>query len=68
MPNKFVGLEIERKGKIMYIHQNKIIEKMLRRYGMQNSRPVTTPMNTKDAEKKSERSNNFKVDIKKFSL
>lgn len=59
MPNKFVYLEIERKRRIMYIHQNKMIEKMLHRYGMQDSRPITTIINTKDAEKKGEGSNMF---------
>lgn len=68
MSNKFMGLEIERKGRTMYIRQNKMIEKMLPRYGMQDSRPVTTPMNPKDTEKEGDGSNNFKLDVKKFSL
>jgi hypothetical protein len=53
-PTKFVGIEITRdiENNTMYLHQTKLTEKILKRFGMEDSRPVKTPMMKREGEKK----------------
>ena len=55
-PKKFLGLEIERdcENQVLYIHQRKFAEKMLKRFDMDRCNPVSTPMITREGERKSE--------------
>ncbi len=43
-PSKFIGLELERVGRTIFIHQKKIINKLLNKVGMSNCKPCSTPM------------------------
>ncbi len=45
-PAKFVGLEIEKCGKTLYLHQKRLINKVLEKVGMSHCKPVSTPMVT----------------------
>ena len=42
----FVGLQIQQKKDGIYITQSKYIKEILKRFGMEDSRPVGTPMST----------------------
>jgi len=45
--SKFLGMEIEYgKDESIKIHQNQYIRQLLERHGMDNSSPVSTPMDT----------------------
>lgn len=50
---KFLGMEItwDRKAKKIFVHQTPIIEKLLRRFELENVKPTSTPMATKTMEK-----------------
>lgn len=43
-PSKFVGLELTRVEKTIFINQKKINTKILNKFGMSNCKPVSTPM------------------------
>jgi regulation of enolase protein 1 (concanavalin A-like superfamily) len=43
-PTKIVGIEITRQGKAIKITQQKYIESILKREGMENTNPVVMPM------------------------
>lgn len=43
-PKFFIGLEFEKQSNVMLIHQNRYIDKILKKFGFENSRPTFTPM------------------------
>lgn len=52
-PSTFIELEILRRKGVLFIHQRKMVIKILKRFEMENCKAVSTPMITYDAEKKS---------------
>ena len=42
----FVGLQIQKNKNGIYITQSKYIKEILKKFGMEDSRPVGTPMST----------------------
>ena len=42
----FVGFQIQQKKDDIYITQSKYIKEILKKFGMEDSRPVGTPMST----------------------
>ena len=59
--NCYLGLEIRRNEKGSYIcDQKSYIDKLLRKYGMENSRPVATPIDSNKHEETCDKSFNFK--------
>lgn len=55
-PEKFLGIEIkrDRNNRTIYIHQRKFIIKMLQKFKMLDCKPVSTPMVTRETERKGE--------------
>lgn len=53
-PEKLLEIELKRDGqqKILYLHQYKVIKKMLIKFGMSDWKPVNTPIITREGEKK----------------
>lgn len=62
-PTKFVGIEIVRdmRNNVMYLHQRTLIKKILKRFNMEESRPVKTPGITNEGEGKRSNKTNSEI-------
>ena len=67
----FVGLQIKQKKDGIYITQSKYIKEILKKFGMEDSRPVGTPMSTrhkltKNEDAKRSRSDHIQINDQKI--